>query len=368
MSNLNSVFDTLRGWPEGSALEATFEPDFGVTQVEGTVVYITSRELAPARVLRIVDNSLVTAPALLAADRGKAYVVAGTGGAWSGFGVGDIVEWDGTAWNVILPAVELEPPDNTRVVVVETGAAGAFAGHENKVMQYTKKTVTLVQVAGGYVDCVPTDIGKPVVAVGSGDTGNLVSYNNTTRTWVVDPDTPSDVFAPGDNLTITGGTGAGTVDTTTPTGATWAATVPVAGNRININGTGGVYYGKYYDYTGSAWYKAARQTGAPAIAKALTSAIKAGNPKDDAWFVIQGNDQFDGRFTNKVTCVKASSGAILKLACPIADTLVPGDYVCANAGALKKLTVGVGMEWPIGQVLQSNGVAGAAGWVTIATY
>lgn len=368
MSNLNSLFDTLRGWPEGSALEASFEPDFGVTQVEGTIVYISSRELAPAQVLRIVDSTLVTAPTLLAADRGKAYVVAGTGGAWSTFGVGDIVEWDGTAWNLVLAAVELEPPDGTRVVVVEAGAAGAFATNENNVMQYTKKTITLVQVALGYVNCVPTDIGKPVVATGSGDTGNLVSYNNSTRTWVVDPDTPADVFAPADVLAITGGTGAGTVDTATPAGAAWAATTPAAGNRIQITGTSSVYYGKYYDYTGLAWYKAARQAPAPAIAKKLTSAIKLGNPKDDAWVIIQGNDQFDGRFANKVTCVKCMSGAILRLACPIANTLVPGDLVCADAGALKKLTVGAGMEWPIGQVLQSNGVAGAAGWVAIATY
>lgn len=294
MSNLNSLFDTLRGWPEGSALEATFEPDFGVTEAEGAVVMITTRELAPAKVLRMVDDSLIAAPVLtLLADIGKSYVVAGVGGAWAagGIAIGDIVEWNGAAWNIIVVNVAGEPPVNTRVVTVEAGGAGSFAGDANKIQVYTA--------------------GKPNA---------------------------------------------------------WIASSPAAGNRIKLVGVSGVYYNKYYDYTGSAWYKSARQVEAPAIAQKLTSAIKAGNPKDDAWVIIQGNDQFDGKFTNKVTCVKCSSGAVLKLACPIADTLVPGDRVCADTGALKKLTAGAGMEWPIGQVLQSNGVSGATGWVAIATY
>jgi len=372
MSNLNSVFDIFRGWPDSSALEASFDPDTGTTLPEGTLVQVATRELLPAKVLRIVDSSLVTAPTLLVADRGKSYVVAGLGGAWSTFAIGDIVEWDGTAWHEIVAAVEAEVPDGTRVVVVEASAAGDFTGHEEKVLQYTKKAITLVQVVGGYVNCVAGDIGKPVVGTGSGDTGNLLSYNNDTRTWIVDPDSPADVFAPNDTLAITGGTGAGVVDTATPAGASWTAVVPISGNRIKINGTDSIYEGKYYDYTGThpggAWYKAARQMEAPALLQALTSGVVASVVKPHAWIVIQGNDQYDSRFVNRVTCLKCASGAVLKVATTIADTLVPGDLVCANAGALQKLTSGGGMEWPLGQVLLSNGTAGATGWVVIATY
>lgn len=299
MSNLNSVFDTLRGWPNGSALEASFDPDTGITLAEGTIVDAQTRQLADATVLRIVDDSLVTAPALAAADRGKAYHVAGTGGDWSGFSIGDIVEWDGSAWNLVLAGsggTPVGPPDGTRAVVVESGAAGSFAGEEEKVMVFTT--------------------GAP-------------------GSWAV-ADTPAD------------------------------------GNRIKIVGTDSVYQDQYFDYQGThpagVWGKAARQIPAPAIASKLTSPAKSGNQKPDAWMVIQGNDQFDGIFTNKVTCVKLASGSVVKMATTIADTLSVGDLVTADAGALKKLTVGAGMEWPIGQILESNSVAGSGGIVTVATY
>lgn len=296
MSNLNSVFDIFRGWPDASALEASFDPDTGVIFTEGTLVYVTTRQLPPAKVLRIVDDSLTTAPTLGTSDRGKAYQVAGTGGAWSSFAVGDIVEWDGSAWNLIVAQSSGHPPYGTRAVVVEASAAGSFAGGEEKPYTYTQ---------------------------------------GTPDAWV-------------------------------------AGSAPVNGNRIKITGTDSVYENKYYDYTGThpggAWYKAARQMEAPALIKALTSGIVASAPKDHAWVVIQGNDQYDSRFVNRVTCLKCASGAILKVATTIADTLSPGDLVCANAGALQKLTSGVGMEWPIGQVLLSNGTSGSSGWVVLATY
>lgn len=90
----------------------------------------------PAQVLRMVDDSLVTAPTLGTGDKGKAYVVGGTGGAWSGYAVGDIVEWDGSAWNLVLAGSGGEPPDGTRVVVVEASAAGSFAGEEDNIGTY----------------------------------------------------------------------------------------------------------------------------------------------------------------------------------------------------------------------------------------
>jgi len=92
---------------------------------------------SPVQVLKMFDDTLVTAPALIAGDAGKAYVVAGLGGAWSGFSIGDIVEWDGAAWNLVLAQSGAEPPDGTRVIVAAVPAVGStFNGHGNAISQY----------------------------------------------------------------------------------------------------------------------------------------------------------------------------------------------------------------------------------------
>ena len=292
MSNLNSVFDTLRGWPHGSALENSFKPDPNVASIAECVITKTeNRQLAAAAVLRIVDDSLVTAPTLTAGDAGKSYMVAGAGGVWSVFAIGDIVEWDGTDWNLVLAGVTGEPPDGTRAVVIETGAAGSFAGGEEKVW----------------------------------------SYATGTSTWT-------------------------------------AANVPVNGNRILIDGTNGVYDGKYYDYVGThatgAWTLATKQVPAPVVVGKLTSGALASAPKDEAWIVIQGNDQWDARFVDKVTCLKLRSGCTIKLQHASANSLVAGVKVQANAGVLEAYST----KWPIGVVVWSNGVAGAGGQIAVATY
>lgn len=91
---------------------------------------------SPAEVLRVIDDSLVTAPTLSAGDAGKAYVVGGTGGGWSGNAIGDIVEWSGSAWVTVLAGSAGEPIDGARVVVVEASAAGSFAGEEDNIGTY----------------------------------------------------------------------------------------------------------------------------------------------------------------------------------------------------------------------------------------
>ncbi len=88
------------------------------------------------QVLRMVNDALATAPALVGNDKGKAYLIAGTGGNWSTFSIGDIVEWDGSSWNLVLANSGAEPPDGTYVIIVETSAAGSFAGQEEKVAVY----------------------------------------------------------------------------------------------------------------------------------------------------------------------------------------------------------------------------------------
>lgn len=381
MSNLNSLFDILRGWPDSSALEASFDPDTGVTLPEGTLCYVTSRELLPAKVLHMVDSTLVAAPALLAADRGKSYVVAGVGGAWSVFAIGDIVEWDGAKWNLIVSHLGTGNkwvPDGTRVVVIDVAhgtPAGAFAGDANKVMNYHWTcTATIDSEAGGtpIVDPIIGEVvtddpdlgGAPYVV------GTIISFTPTTGPWLIKLATPDTPLPLDDDVLSTPSGGAAAMVGAAVDHKSWVvANTPVNGNRVHIDaGTDSIYSGRYYDYSSALtlWGKSAHQVEAPAMLKKLTSGVMASAVKDHAWVVIQGNDQYDGIFVNHLACIKCMSGAVLKLP-NLLGTLLAGDLVCANGGALKKLTVGGGMQWPIGQVLAVGGT-GASAWVIIATY
>jgi hypothetical protein len=134
--NLGSKFDILRGTPAEGIVNLTVETEQGSNIYAGTIVALTTRQLPSAKVLKMVDDTLDTAPTLTSSDRGKAYVVAGTEGAWSDFSVGDIVEWDGTDWNLIVANDSGIPPALTAVVVVNTSAAGSFETHENEVMYF----------------------------------------------------------------------------------------------------------------------------------------------------------------------------------------------------------------------------------------
>lgn len=63
-------------------------------------------------------------------------------------------------------------------------------------------------LSSGYTSAISGDIGKTVVGGTSGATGTLVSYNNTTRKWLL---TTSSTWTNGEAVTITTGTGAGTL-------------------------------------------------------------------------------------------------------------------------------------------------------------
>lgn len=69
---------------------------------------------------------------------------------------------------------------------------------------------TLTFQAGGYVNCIEADVGKQVLGATTGDTGTLISYNNTAKTWVVEMDDSGDLFDAGEAISIPLGTGAGT--------------------------------------------------------------------------------------------------------------------------------------------------------------
>jgi len=82
----------------------------------------------------------------------------------------------------------------------------------------TDANKTIVCAVAGYTSCVTEDIGKAVIAAPSGDSGTLFSYNNDSRTWIVTPDAPGDVFDIAQTLSITAGTGAGTVESSSYVG------------------------------------------------------------------------------------------------------------------------------------------------------
>jgi hypothetical protein len=72
--------------------------------------------------------------------------------------------------------------------------------------------LSLVFKTAGYTSAVASDIGKTVTGAGTGDTGTLIRYNNTTRQWTVKPDASTDEFDASEAVTIADGTGAGTTD------------------------------------------------------------------------------------------------------------------------------------------------------------
>lgn len=91
----------------------------------------------PVQVLRIKSDAAQAGSPPTAGSAGEAWVVNNWGG---GYSDGDIVEWDGDSWEVIVANSGGEPPNGTRVLVIETSAAGSFSGHEEDFAVYNAST------------------------------------------------------------------------------------------------------------------------------------------------------------------------------------------------------------------------------------
>jgi len=150
----------------------------------------------PVQVLKMVDDSLVTSPTLTAGDAGNAYVVAGTGGAWSGFAIGDIVEWDGSTWNLVLAGSGGEPPDGTRVVVTDGTPAGSFAGQTNDIATY--------DATGNSWSFYDALEGDAFLVVGENSVYENIAYTWDATAWV--QFTGAGQIVAGDGLGKTGNT------------------------------------------------------------------------------------------------------------------------------------------------------------------
>lgn len=76
-----------------------------------------------------------------------------------------------------------------------------------------------------------------------------------------------------------------------------------------------------------------------------TSAAGAGGNFDHPWIVIQGADQSDADFAQKLTCLKLRTGIIFQVV--TAQSFVIGDSVYADAGVPKP----TGSGEPFGRVI-----------------
>jgi hypothetical protein len=103
------------------------------------VTSVISGYRVPVQVLSM-KSDVAQAGAPPAAVAGDAWVVNTWGVPYNN---GDIYEYDGAAWNLVLAnGGGAEPPNGTRVLVKSAGAAGSFAGQAKKIAQYDNVTHT----------------------------------------------------------------------------------------------------------------------------------------------------------------------------------------------------------------------------------
>lgn len=92
-----------------------------------------------------------------------------------------------------------------------------------------------------------------------------------------------------------------------------------------------------------------------AVVDRYTSDLPASGNPDHPWIVIQGTDQSDGEFTNKVVCLKLRTGLIFKVA--TSEAFNAEDPVYANAGAVTPTDPNP-TSVPIGKVIDVNPIDG----------
>lgn len=89
--------------------------------------------LDPVAVINLISDADQGGSPPSSPSAGDAYIVNNWGITYTN---GDLIEWDGSAWNVVVAGSSEIPADGLRVVVTSSGAGGTFAGKENSLMQY----------------------------------------------------------------------------------------------------------------------------------------------------------------------------------------------------------------------------------------
>jgi hypothetical protein len=118
------------------------DPQDAVTKAQLDAVAAGIHWKHPVAVLNMIDDSDMGGSPPVGPVKGDAYVVNNWGGTYNN---GDIIEWTGTAWQVIIANSGGEPPNTTWVAVSANSAttpAGSFAGKNNNTAYYNSGTNT----------------------------------------------------------------------------------------------------------------------------------------------------------------------------------------------------------------------------------
>lgn len=102
-------------------------------------------------------------------------------------------------------------PDQV-ILLIDAVQKIAFDEDQNifKVWSTFTPYFTLTFATAGYTSAVSGDVGKTVTGGTSGATGVIISYDNTAKTWLISSSNSTE-FEENEAVTISGGTGAGTL-------------------------------------------------------------------------------------------------------------------------------------------------------------
>jgi len=108
---------------------------------------------------------------------------------------------------------------------------------------YDGGILKIVFEESGYTDAVSSDIGKTVTGSTTGDFGTLLDYDNTNRIWWVRVTTAGTYASAGETVSVSGGTGSGTVASTATGENLWSNLYTLGTIEEDTNMY--IYYGQY---------------------------------------------------------------------------------------------------------------------------
>lgn len=170
-----------------------------------------------------------------------------------------------------------------------------------------------------YTNCVASDIGKTVTGGTTGDTGELLAYDNVLKEWHVMMDDSGDLFDQAETVSVGSGTG---------TGTTSGASVAAAHHGAALGG-----------------YRSSAELDQLAFRGALENIT---------------TEQFGGGLEVGAASIQSDGAGNLRLTAP-GDT-TPGDYVAVGDGTTKVIEADGDMRWAR---VSRSGSAPAAGTQTI---
>lgn len=157
----------------GNQLITAGDTDLKVTAAIDGLTY-----KAPVEVANVIADNIAAPPG--APATGDAYVLSAAGsGAWVAFGAGDLVVWDGAAWQLVVANAAGDLPLGTRVLVTGLAngtAAGGLVGQD--------LAIATADGAGGWTFEAGVN-GWTVLVVGNNDPieNTRLSYDDTPASW-----------------------------------------------------------------------------------------------------------------------------------------------------------------------------------------